>query len=62
MAEVVNLRMVRKRAARHKAESRAAENRLAHGASKSERAQITADRDKAGQTLDRHRIETGDRR
>jgi DNA-binding helix-hairpin-helix protein with protein kinase domain len=62
MAEVVNLRIARKRAARSNAERNAAEQRLAHGASKSERDQTAADRDKARQTLDQHRIETGDRR
>ena len=62
MTEVVNLRMARKRAARSKAEGQAAEQRLAHGASKSERDQAAADRDKARQILDQHRIDTGDRR
>ncbi len=62
MADVVNLRVARKRAARNKAESRAAENRHAHGVSKLERARTAADRDKTSQTLDQHRIETGDRR
>jgi DNA-binding helix-hairpin-helix protein with protein kinase domain len=62
MAEIVNLRIARKRAARSKAESSAAERRLAHGVSKSERDHVAADRDKARQTLDQHRIETGDRR
>ena len=37
MAEIVNLRIARKRAARSNAERSAAEQRLAHGASKSER-------------------------
>ena len=62
MAEIVNLRTARKRAARNKAEDHAAQQRLAHGASQSERDQAAADRDKARQTLDQHRIETGDRR
>jgi DNA-binding helix-hairpin-helix protein with protein kinase domain len=62
MAEIVNLRIARKRAARSKAEDRAAEQRLAHGVSKSERDRAAADRDRARQTVDQHRIETGDRR
>jgi DNA-binding helix-hairpin-helix protein with protein kinase domain len=62
MAEIVNLRIARKRATRNKAEHHAAEQRLAHGASKSERDHAAADRDKARQTLDQHRIDTGDRR
>ena len=62
MAEIVNLRMARKRAARSKAEGHAAEQRLAHGASKAERDRAAADQDKARQILDQHHIETGDRR
>jgi DNA-binding helix-hairpin-helix protein with protein kinase domain len=62
MAEIVNLRIARKRATRSNAERNAAEQRLAHGASNSERDQTAADQDKARRTLDQHRIETGDRR
>ena len=62
MAEIVNLRIARKRAASSKAEAQAAEQRLAHGASKSERDQASADRAKSRQILDQHQIETGDRR
>ena len=62
MAEVVNLRTARKRAARRKTEASAAENRIAYGISKRERARAEADRDQALQRLDQHRIETGDRR
>ncbi len=62
MAEVVNLRMARKRAARSKAEGHAAEKRLLHGAAKWQRAEAEANRVKARQKLEQHRIETGDRR
>ena len=62
MAEIVNLRMARKRAARAKAEQHAAEQRHAHGVAKPERDRVAAERDKARQNLDQHRIETGDRR
>ena len=62
MAELVNLRIARKRAERDKAAGRAAENRQAHGASKRQRAETAAERDKLRQTLDSHRIEPGDRR
>jgi hypothetical protein len=62
MVEIVNLRTARKRALRNKAERRAAEQRLAHGVRKSEREHAAADRDKARQILDQHRIEPGDRR
>jgi len=62
MAEIVNLRLARKRAARNKAEDHAAQQRLAHGISTSERDRATADRDKARQILDQHHMEPGDRR
>jgi hypothetical protein len=62
MPDVVNLRLVRKRANREKAELIAARQRLAHGVPRTERDQAAAGRDKAHQTLDQHRIETGDRR
>jgi hypothetical protein len=62
MTEIVNLRMARKRAAREKAARGAAENRLAHGASKVERKRTAADRDSIRRILDRHKIESGDRR
>jgi hypothetical protein len=62
MAEIVNLRIAPKRAARSTPYAHAAEQRLAHGASKPERDRAAADREKARQTLDQHRIETGDRR
>ena len=62
MAEIVNLRMARKRANRSKADQHAAEQRVAHGASKTERNQAAADLDKARHTLDQHRIEQGDHR
>jgi Domain of unknown function (DUF4169) len=61
MAEIVNLRIARKRAARENAESRAAKQRLVHGVAKSEREQAAADRAKARKILDQHRIEPGDR-
>ncbi len=62
MAEVVNLRTVRKRTARQKEAARAAENRIAHGVSKRKRVQAQADREQSLQRLDQHRIEMGDRR
>jgi hypothetical protein len=62
MAEIVNLRMARKRAARSKAEQHAAEQRMTHGVSKSENDKAAADLNKARQTLDQHRIEPGDSR
>jgi hypothetical protein len=62
MTEIVNLRVARKRATREKAARSAAQNRLAHGASKVERKRTEADRESTKRTLDQHRIDTGDRR
>jgi hypothetical protein len=62
MAEIVNLRIARKRAARDKAQARAAEQRRAHGIAKSERERTAAERAKARKTLDQHRVEPGDDR
>jgi hypothetical protein len=62
MAEIVNLRIARKRAARDKAQARAAEQRRAHGIAKPERDRATAERTKAQKALDRHRIEPEDGR
>jgi hypothetical protein len=62
MAEVVNLRLARKRAARAKAEVAAKENRLAHGASRHERELTQARRDDAESKLDAHRLEPGEPR
>jgi len=62
MAEVVNLRTVRKRAARSQAERSAAENRLAHGVAKVDRERAWADRESRQRNLEQHKIETGGRR
>ncbi len=60
MAEIVNLRLARKRAKRRKAEEAAARRRLAHGISKAEKALQRSRNDQAERDLDRHRIESGD--
>jgi hypothetical protein len=60
LAEIVNLRIARKRAKRLEAEQEAAANRLAHGRSKSERTETRVSRDKDHRRLDQHRITTGD--
>ncbi len=60
MAELVNLRTVRKRASRQQADARASANRLAHGAPKHIREREAALREQAAQGLDQHRIERGD--
>jgi len=62
MAELINLRTVRKRAQREKDEQRASANRLAHGQSKQGR-KLEADKQaKANRDLDAHRIDRGDGR
>lgn len=62
MAELINLRAARKRAARQQADRRAEANRLAHGQPKQSRKLDAAQREKAARDLDRHRIEEGDGR
>jgi uncharacterized protein DUF4169 len=59
MAELINLRTVRKRARRRDEDVRAAGNRFAHGQPKSQRKLDAAQKTKARQDLDRHRIDKG---
>lgn len=59
MAEVVNLRMVRKRARRRQDDVHAAANRLTHGQPKHPRQRNVMERAKAERDLDRHWIENG---
>lgn len=61
MGPIVNLRTVRKQAKRRHAEQEAAQNRLAHGRSKAEKALRRSQEDTARQILDQHRIERKDR-
>lgn len=56
MAEIVNLRAVRKRAKREQEETAAAARRIAHGTSKVLRQEIDARRNKADRELDAHRL------
>jgi hypothetical protein len=62
MAELVNLRTVRKQAKRRHSDQQANANRLAHGQPKHLRKLEKAQQAKIGRELDRHRIETGDGR
>jgi hypothetical protein len=62
MAEVVNLRTVRKRAKRQERDQAAQTNRLAFGQPKYLRELEAAQQAKANRDLDRRRIEKGDRR
>jgi hypothetical protein len=57
MAEIVNLRTVRKRANRRRKEERAAEARTFYGVSKFDHALSGKYRDKARRDLDAHRME-----
>lgn len=60
MGEVVNLRLARKHKARAERERVAAENRVAHGRSKTER-QLQRKRDERAETLlDGHKRDRGD--
>jgi len=62
MAELVNLRTVRKQAKRKQDEARANANRLAHGQTKAVGEQAAAQEAKANRDLDGHRIDKGDGR
>ena len=58
MAEIVNLRMARKRKARAETERAAEQNRVTFGRTKQERALTQAERELATKQLDAHRRET----
>jgi hypothetical protein len=62
MAEVINLRTVRKQAKREKRDQTAEASRLAFGQPKYLRKLEAAQQAKASRDLDRRRIEKGDRR
>ena len=57
MAEIVNLRQVRKRKARADKEADAEQNRVAHGLSKTERRKTKDARSRAEQRLDGKHLE-----
>jgi hypothetical protein len=57
MAEIVNLRRVRKAKSRAQAEEIAAQNRARHGTSKATRSLTKARSEKAAAILDSHRLE-----
>ena len=60
MAELINLRNVRKRAKQQQENLRAEANRLAHGQPKNRRKLDAAQLAKASRDLDQHRIDKGD--
>ena len=62
MAELINLRTVRKRAKRLEDEQRAGANRLAHGQPKHVRQIEAGKQAKATRDLEAHRIDKGDGR
>ena len=59
MAELVNLRIARKRAKKRQDDLRADSNRLAHGQPKHRRKLAAAQQEKASRDLDSHRIDKG---
>ena len=60
MAEIVNLRVVRKRAEREARAEHVQHNRIKHGLSKAERELQRARKAKSKRDLDGHRLEPGD--
>jgi hypothetical protein len=60
MAEIVNLRMARKRKTRADSQARAEENRVRFGRTRAQKAREAAARDKAERSLDAHRRDPGD--
>lgn len=62
MAELVNIRTVRKKLAKRRESERAAENRIVHGRTKAERARDEASAARVRRELDGHRIDREDGR
>ena len=60
MGDVINLRRVRKRAAKQRDEERAAANRALHGRAKAERLLDESQDEKRRRYFDAHKIETGE--
>ena len=60
MGDIVNLRKIRKRAAKQRDDERAAANRAAHGRTKAQRVLEAARSEKQGRDLEAHRIDTGE--
>jgi hypothetical protein len=60
MAQIINLRIARKRADRQDSEKRAAAARVSHGMSKADRMLAKAKTEKIRRGLDEHHIETGE--
>lgn len=60
MADLINLRIARKRAKQRQDDLRADANRLAHGQPKNRRKLAAAQLAKASRDFDQHRIDKGD--
>ncbi|MBV9557215.1 MAG: DUF4169 family protein [Pseudolabrys sp.] len=60
MADIINLRVSRKRAQRARDDAKADANRLAHGRPAAERKNTAAQHERNARLLDDHRIESGD--
>jgi hypothetical protein len=60
MAELINLRLARKRAQRLKDEQRAENNRLVHGEPKASREQRRLEDERTERHVDAHRLERED--
>lgn len=57
MAEIINLRTVRKQKARADKEATAAQNRALHGRTKAQKLKDAAEKDRAGRHIDGHKRE-----
>jgi hypothetical protein len=62
MGEIINFRIVRKKAKRKQEAEQANVNRIVHGRSKAQRSLEAARSDKSKRDLDAHQVETGDGR
>jgi Domain of unknown function (DUF4169) len=62
MGEIINFRIVRKKAKRKQEAEQADRNRIVHGRTKAQRGLDAARSDRAQRELDAHKIETGDGR
>lgn len=60
MAEIVNLRIARKRKARVEQEREAAGNRALHGRSRAEKTGTRNERERSERSLDGHRLDRSD--
>jgi len=61
VAEIINLRQVRKQKARAEAEKTAEQNRISFGRTKAERKLTEAERDKAARHIDGHKLDRDDK-